>query len=197
MGARDQVAGDHQDVEVRTIAAGGQVPAAGQLEVQVAEDPEPHRLLRERGVIPGKCTRAYVGNAGRELQQLTPFRKLMKALDRRDGKNSVLPFDDESNLSAPDMALRKEFVGVAIDPEVGGPQRAAPVVAAGDHEMRQVAAVGRVQDVRRERRIPLGPVWRVVGDDHQVPGPRLAELGLQESTRFQMAREAPIAAPRL
>lgn len=43
---------------------------------------------------------------GRELQQLTPFRRLMKALDRRDGKNSVLPFDDESNLSAPDMALR-------------------------------------------------------------------------------------------
>jgi hypothetical protein len=43
---------------------------------------------------------------GSERQQLTPFRRLMKALDRRDGKNSVLPFDEPSNLSDPDMALR-------------------------------------------------------------------------------------------
>lgn len=41
-----------------------------------------------------------------ERQELTPFRKLLRALDKRDGKNSVLPFDEPSNLSEPDMALR-------------------------------------------------------------------------------------------
>jgi len=48
---------------------------------------------------------------GPERQKLTPFRKFMKALDHRDGKHSVLPFDEPSYLSDPDMALRIHQAG--------------------------------------------------------------------------------------
>lgn len=48
---------------------------------------------------------------GREMRSKTPFRKFMEGVDHRDGINSVLPFDEPSNLAAPDMALRIHQAG--------------------------------------------------------------------------------------
>jgi hypothetical protein len=43
---------------------------------------------------------------GGETIEKTTFREFMEAIDRRAGPSSVLPFDEPSNLSYPDMALR-------------------------------------------------------------------------------------------
>lgn len=48
---------------------------------------------------------------GREVRSKTPFRKFMDSIDYRDGINSVLPFDQPSDLSSPDMALRIHQAG--------------------------------------------------------------------------------------
>jgi hypothetical protein len=48
---------------------------------------------------------------GREVRSKTPFRKFLEGVDHRDGINSVLPFDEPSNLAAPDMALRIHQAG--------------------------------------------------------------------------------------
>jgi len=48
---------------------------------------------------------------GREVRSKTPFRKFMEGVDHRDGINSVLPFDEASDLAAPDMALRIHQAG--------------------------------------------------------------------------------------
>jgi hypothetical protein len=43
---------------------------------------------------------------GGEKIEKTPFRNFMEAIDHRAGAQSVLPFDEPSNLSHPQMALR-------------------------------------------------------------------------------------------
>ncbi|MHC2582888.1 hypothetical protein ACVI1J_004903 [Bradyrhizobium diazoefficiens] len=49
-----------------------------------------------------------------ERQELTPYRKLLRALDRRNGKNSVLPFDEPSDLSGKMMKLVVRAAKLAI-----------------------------------------------------------------------------------
>jgi len=77
------------------------------------------RLVQQKRVLmPMQCS---VGDfpeidekgkiVGRELRSPTPFRKFLQSVDRRDGANSVLPFDAPSNLSHPDMALRIHQAG--------------------------------------------------------------------------------------
>jgi DNA polymerase III delta prime subunit len=53
---------------------------------------------------------------GHDDGRATPFRKLMETIDRKAGSDSVLPFDGDSKLSEPQMALRihqasRGFVG--------------------------------------------------------------------------------------
>ncbi|OKO73356.1 hypothetical protein AC629_36700 [Bradyrhizobium sp. NAS80.1] len=69
-------------------------------------------------VVPFRCSSGDFpqtdedGNAiGLEKQKLTPFRKFMAAVDKRDGNRSFLPFDEPSYLSEPDMALRIHQAG--------------------------------------------------------------------------------------
>ncbi|MCP2216225.1 TniB family NTP-binding protein [Bradyrhizobium elkanii] len=77
------------------------------------------RLIQDRCVLrPMQCS---IGDfpeinsagrvVGREVRSKTPYRKFLEGIDRRDGINSVLPFDEESNLAAPDMALRIHQAG--------------------------------------------------------------------------------------
>lgn len=61
------------------------------------------------GDFPETNSRGNV--VGREVRSKTPFRKFMESIDHRDGINSVLPFDQPSNLSLPDMALRIHQAG--------------------------------------------------------------------------------------
>jgi hypothetical protein len=79
------------------------------------------RLIQEQCVLePMQCS---VGDfpeieidaagkvVGREVRSKTPFRKFLEGVDHRDGIDSVLPFDEPSNLSVPDMALRIHQAG--------------------------------------------------------------------------------------
>jgi hypothetical protein len=72
------------------------------------------RLIQQRITIaPLRCSlgdfpEVYANGRTKsgETVEPTAFREVMEAIDARDGANSVLPFDEASNLSYPDMALR-------------------------------------------------------------------------------------------
>lgn len=76
-------------------------------------------LIEDRcTIVPMQCSvgdfpeiDAAGRTVGREVRSKTPFRKFMEGVDYRDGVNSVLPFDEPSNLADPDIALRIHQAG--------------------------------------------------------------------------------------
>ncbi|MEY9418046.1 hypothetical protein ABIF69_004488 [Bradyrhizobium japonicum] len=77
-------------------------------------NPQLRRLVRmRRTVTPLRCSIGDFPPLDRDGNPInaapgikTQFRKLMEAIDRKAGEDSILPFDGESNLSHPRMALR-------------------------------------------------------------------------------------------
>jgi hypothetical protein len=77
-------------------------------------NPQLKRLVRmRRAVTPLRCSVGDFPQLDREGNPVndapgikTQFRKLMEAIDRKAGEDSILPFDGESHLSHPRMALR-------------------------------------------------------------------------------------------
>jgi Bacterial TniB protein len=77
-------------------------------------NPQLKRLIRVRRILsPMRCSLGDfppLDARGNPISGRTPaktqFAKLMETIDRNDGENSILPFDEPSNLSHPRMALR-------------------------------------------------------------------------------------------
>jgi hypothetical protein len=81
-------------------------------ELLTAVNPQLDRLVQQKIMMaPLRCSIGdfpEVDHRGRPKEEVekTAYREIMEAIDTRDGANSVLPFDEQSNLSYPDMALR-------------------------------------------------------------------------------------------
>jgi AAA domain len=58
------------------------------------------------GDFPELDENGRIKRKGGETMQKTTFREFMEAIDKQAGPSSVLPFDEPSHLSDPDMALR-------------------------------------------------------------------------------------------
>jgi hypothetical protein len=96
------------------VARAGRVHRACEILPAVRRDPQLKRLVRmRRSVTPLRCSVGDFPPLDREGTPVsgapgirTQYRKLLEAIDQKAGEDSILPFDGDSNLSHPRMALR-------------------------------------------------------------------------------------------